>query len=179
MPFDDVDVKQLKLDRSLFQVILHYLYHLCRRYIGYQRKLLDDLILFDDGMKIQDSFIPYEYLVTVSDEQMILLAKMEKDKIVPSDNLICLTFSQKIDPKIIQNNLYYHLKYNKISLEVMTFKTLRSKNLPSNQDDKNKNQELNVEWKLLRFPFWDNPVTNDTRASINHQENGWPYDEFL
>ena len=125
MPFDDLDVKQLKLDRSLFQVILHYLYHLCRRYIGYQRKLLDDLILFDDGMKIQDSFIPYEYLVTVSDNQMVLLAKIEGDKIVPCDNLIQLTFKKKIDPKVIQNNLYYHLKYNTISLDVMTFKTLR------------------------------------------------------
>lgn len=156
MPFDDVDVKQLKLDRSLFQVILHYLYHLCRKYIGYQRKLLDDITLFDNGMKILDSFIPYEYLVTVSDNQMVLLAKIEGDKIVPCDNLIQLTFKQKIDPKVIQNNLYYHLKYNTISLDVMTFKTLRgakglrsnessSKNLPSNQDDKNKNQELNVQ----------------------------------
>ena len=119
------DIKKVKVPRTLIQVILHYLYHLCKRYLRYQKQLLEDITLFDDGMKIIDSFIPYEYLVSVSDEDMILLAKVEDEKLVPCDNLIRLNFKKRIDSNIILNNLYYHLKYNKISLDVMGFKSIK------------------------------------------------------
>ncbi len=41
---------------------------------------------------------------------MIILAKLEGDELVPSDNLLHLTFEEKIDPNVIQSNLYYHLR---------------------------------------------------------------------
>ncbi len=126
MPFEPSDVKQLKIPRTLIQVVLHYVYHLCRRFLRYQKKLLDDITLFDDGIKILDSFIPYEYLVAVSERELILLAKIEGDTLVPCDNIIRLRFKKRIDPKIIQNNLFYHLKYNTVSQDVLNFKAVKT-----------------------------------------------------
>ena len=124
---DQMDVKRLKLERSLFQIIRHYLYYIFRRYIKYQKPLVDSFTLYDNGMKIQDSFIPYEYLVYASCDDIVLMAKREEDKIIPCDNLIRIKFSEKIDPKVVESNLYYHLKYNDISLDVLDFKSIKLK----------------------------------------------------
>jgi hypothetical protein len=106
------DIKRIKLERSAFQVFIHYVYSLLRPFIRYQKKLLDDFVLYDNGMKIGDAFIPYEYMVTVTTDDMVILAKKEDDDapLVPGDNLMKITFSKPIDPMVVQNNLYYHLK---------------------------------------------------------------------
>ena len=129
MSFVPSDIKQIKLPRTLVQVIIHYMYFLFKKYIiQYRLFLLDGITLYDDGMKIEDSFIPYEYLVTVDENSMVILAKYDDDdKLVPSDNLMRLDFKKKIDPKIVQNNLYYHLKYNTVSLDVLSFKSVKAK----------------------------------------------------
>jgi hypothetical protein len=109
------------------QIFIHYLYFLFKRYIHYTRLLLDDITLYDNGMKIEDSFIPYEYMVNVSENNMVILAKYDEkdDKLIPADNLMRLDFKKKIDPSIVQNNLYYHLKYNHVSLDVLDFKSIK------------------------------------------------------
>jgi hypothetical protein len=122
---DQMDIKRMKLKRSLFQVVCHYVYYLLRRFIKYRRTLFESFVLYDNGMKIRDSFVPYEYIVSASCEDMVLLAKEEEDKIIPCDNLIQIKFKKKIDPRIVQSNLYYHLKYNEISLDVLKFKSIK------------------------------------------------------
>ncbi len=65
---------------------------------------------------------------------MIILAKLEGDELVPSDNLLHLTFEEKIDPNVIQSNLYYHLRYNDVNLDVLKFKSVKSQvTAPSTQ----------------------------------------------
>ena len=116
----------MKLSRTLFQIVSHYIYYMLRRFIRYRKQLFESFTLYDNGMKIQDSFIPYEYLVTVSDSDMVLLAKKDgEDKLIPCDSLIYIKSAKKIDPLIVKNNLYYHLKYNDISLEVLKYKSFR------------------------------------------------------
>jgi len=124
--FDQMDIKQMKLSRTFFQIVSHYIYYMLRKFIRYRKQLFESFTLYDNGMKIQDSFIPYEYLVTVSDSDMVLLAKKdEEDKLIPCDSLVHIKFSKKINPLIVKNNLYYHLKYNDISLEVLKYKSFR------------------------------------------------------
>jgi len=127
MGIDKMDIKRMKLEQSMFQIICHYLYYIFRRYIRYQKSLVDSFTLYDNGMKIQDSFIPYEYLIYATCDEMVLLAKKEEDKIIPCDNLMRIKFSEKIDPKVVESNLYYHLKYNDISLDVLDFKSINLK----------------------------------------------------
>jgi hypothetical protein len=72
LEFEMSDVKQMKLERSLLQVVLHYVYSLVRPFVWrYQKRLSDDVILFDNGMKICDDFIPYEYMVSVSKDEIV------------------------------------------------------------------------------------------------------------
>lgn len=125
MGLEQSDVKQIQLTRSLFQVLRHYVYSLLRTFFRYQKDLFEDFTLYDNGMKIADSFIPYEYLVAVSNEEMVLLARRENEKLVPSDSMICIKFSKRIDPMIIKNNLYYHLKYNDVSPEILQYKSVK------------------------------------------------------
>jgi len=82
------DVKHIPLERTPFQVLVHFLYSLFRRFVHYQKEILDNLVLLDNGMLIGDSFIPYEYLVTVTTDNMILLAREHKGKLTPADNLV-------------------------------------------------------------------------------------------
>ena len=112
LDFEMSDIKQMKLERSLLQVVLHYVYSIFKPFFKYQKKLLDDFVLYDNGMKIGDAFIPYEYMVNVTTDDMVILAKKEDDDapLVPGDNLMKITFSKPIDPMVVQNNLYYHLK---------------------------------------------------------------------
>ena len=51
---------------------------------------------------------------------------MENKKLVPSDSMICIKFSKRIDPTIIKNNLYYHLKYNDVSPEILMYKSIKA-----------------------------------------------------
>lgn len=127
MGLDQSDVKQIQLTRSFVQVLRHYVYSLLRTFFRYQKKLFEDFTLYDNGMKIVDSFIPYEYLVAVSNEEMVLLARLENEKLVPSDSMICIKFSERIDPTIIKDNLYYHLKYNDVSPEILQYKSVKLK----------------------------------------------------
>ena len=69
-------------------MLVHFLYSLFRRFVHYQKEILDNLVLLDNGMLIGDSFIPYEYLVTVTTDNMILLAREHKGKLTPADNLV-------------------------------------------------------------------------------------------
>jgi len=145
LEFEMSDIRQLKLERSVWQIFVHYVYSIVKPFFKYQKEISDDFVLYDNGMKIVDSFIPYEcefrcevtnesrsltvhhrrYLVKVSDKDMVLLAKLEGDRLVPADSLIKLSFDKKIDPRDITNNMYYHLKYNDVSLDVLKFKSVK------------------------------------------------------
>ena len=60
LEFEMNDVRRVKLQRTPLQVLQHYLYSILKPFLVYEKKVLDDLILYDNGMKIVDSFIPYE-----------------------------------------------------------------------------------------------------------------------
>jgi hypothetical protein len=125
MDVTETDVKRIKISRTYFQIILHYLYYVFKKFIHYKKQLLEDFILYDNGMKIKKSFIPYEYIISFNTTSLILLAKQEDDTIVPADSIIKIKFNTTIDTDIIKNNLYYHLKYNNINMEIFQFKTVK------------------------------------------------------
>lgn len=125
MEITSEDVNRIKLTRSFFQIFVHYFYFLFKRFTKYKQKVLDELVLFDDGMMIVDSFVPYEYIVSVCSTEMILSAKFEDGKIVPSDSLVQVKFDKKINSQIIKNNMYYHLKYNTVNTDIFNFKSVK------------------------------------------------------
>jgi hypothetical protein len=78
-------------------------------------------------MQIKKSFVPYEYIVFFNNKSILLLAKEEDENIVPADSLLKVEFSENINSNIIKNNLYYHLKYNNVNMDVLKFKCVKSK----------------------------------------------------
>jgi len=118
------DVKNIRLTRTLLQVLLHYLYFVFKRYLGKYKKVYKNLTLYDDGIEIKNSFIPYEYIVSFNDESIILLADKN---LKPADSLIKFKLKEENCSlvKIIKNNMYYHLKYNKVNLEMLTYKSVK------------------------------------------------------
>jgi hypothetical protein len=126
MSVTDSDVKRIKISRSFFQIIFHTLYYfIFRKFIKYRKQIFEDFILYDNGMQINKSFIPYEYLIAFSDKTMLLLAKNEDEKIIPSDSFLKLEFKHNINSNAIKNNLYYHLKYNTIDMDMFQFKSVK------------------------------------------------------
>ena len=117
------DVKNIRLTRTLIQVLMHYLYFVFKRYIKY-KKVYKDLTLYDNGIEIENSFIPYEYIVSFNDESLIVLAD---ENLKPADSLLKLKFKNVNDTlmKTIKNNMYYHLKYNKVNLDMLTYKSVK------------------------------------------------------
>jgi len=124
MTITDNDIKQIKISRSVFQIIVHYLYSIFKKFFHYRKQIFEDFVLYDNGMQINKSFIPYEYLISFNDNSILLLAKKENEKIVPADSFLKLEFKKSINPKVIKNNLYYHLKYNTINLDMLQFKNI-------------------------------------------------------
>ena len=102
---------------------MHYLYFVFKRYIKY-KKVYKDLTLYDNGIEIENSFIPYEYIVSFNDESLIVLAD---ENLKPADSLLKLKFKNVNDTlmKTIKNNMYYHLKYNKVNLDMLTYKSVK------------------------------------------------------
>ena len=125
MPFEQVDVKRVYLPRSPMQVLLHYLYYVFRKWYTYRKELFQGLTLLENGVIIDTSFVPYEHIVSVSEKTMTLLAKEDQGKLVPCDNLIHIEFQKSLDTRAIESNLYYHLKYNVVSLDVLGYKTVK------------------------------------------------------
>ena len=117
------DVKNIRLTRTLIQVLMHYLYFVFKRYIKY-KKVYKDLTLYDNGIEIENSFIPYEYIVSFNDESLVILADKN---LKPADSLLKLKFKNVNDTlmKTIKNNMYYHLKYNKVNLDMLTYKSVK------------------------------------------------------
>jgi len=66
LDFEMSDIKHLQLSQSPVQIFLHYLYSVLKPFLTYEKKVLENLVLYDNGMEIRDSFIPYEYLVRVA-----------------------------------------------------------------------------------------------------------------
>ena len=118
------DVKNIRLTRTLLQVLLHYLYFVFKRYLRKYKKVYKNLTLYDNGIEIKNSFIPYEYIVSFNDESIILLAD---ENLKPADSLIKIKLKEENCSlvKIIKNNMYYHLKYNKVNLEMLTYKSVK------------------------------------------------------
>jgi len=120
------DVKNIKLSQTHLEFIIHYIYFTIIRYFIKYKKIYDNVILYDNGMQIDKSFIPYEYIVSINDTKLVLLAKLEEDgTIVPCDSISSITLKNKYLPKKIKSNLYYHLKYNDVNLDILTFKSIR------------------------------------------------------
>jgi hypothetical protein len=119
------DVQHIKLTRSFLQVMCHYLYSVFKKFLRYRKKIFEDFILYDNGMEIQDSFIPYEYLISFRNDELLLLAKLEKDKIVPDDSILQVKFNRKYNTNILKSNLYYHLKYNTVRADMLHYKSVK------------------------------------------------------
>jgi len=119
MSITESDVKKINISRSLFQVFLHYIYFVFKKFLKYRKEIFTDFILYENGMEIDKSFIPYEYIISFNDSSLLLLAKKEDDKIVPFDNVLNIKFDKTFDSSIVKNNLYYHLKYNSINVDAL------------------------------------------------------------
>ena len=117
------DVRNIRLTRTLLQVLLHYLYFIFKRYTKY-KKVYKDITLYDNGIEIENSFIPYEYIVSFSDESIILLVDKNMK---PADSILKLKFKNVNNTlmKTIKNNMYYHLKYNKVNLDMLAYKSVK------------------------------------------------------
>jgi hypothetical protein len=117
------DVRNIRLTQTLIQVMTHYLYYIFKRYFIKYKKVYKDIILYDDGIEIKNSFIPYEYIVSFDNKSMVLLVDKNLN---PSDSLLVFNLPDETDGlmKIIKNNMYYHLKYNKVNLDMLTFKSV-------------------------------------------------------
>jgi hypothetical protein len=66
-------------------------------------------------------------LVRLTVPTQVLLAKLEGDKLTPADRLLQIKFKHPIDTEAVRNNLFYHLKYNDVSLDVLKFKSIKVK----------------------------------------------------
>lgn len=117
------DVRNVRLTRTLFQVMIHYLYYIFKRYLKY-KKIYKDIILYDNGIEIKNSFIPYEYIVSFNHESIVLLAD---ENLKPADYLLKLNLPQETNEliKTIKSNMYYHLKYNEVNLDMLNFKSIK------------------------------------------------------
>lgn len=121
------DVRTVKLTRTIFQVFFHYIYFMIiKRYFLY-RKVFKDLTLYDDGIVIKNSFIPYEYVVSSNIKHIIILAKQVDQILIPFDSLLVIDLTDMNDNvlNIMRNNIYYHLKYNMINLEILNYKSIK------------------------------------------------------
>ena len=125
MDITESDIKRIQISRTYFQIILHYLYYIFKKFLNYKKQLLEDFVLYDNGIKIKKSFIPYEYVISCNTTSLLLLAKQVGEDIIPADSIIKIKFYNDIDTNIIKNNLYYHLKYNNINMEIFKFKTIK------------------------------------------------------
>jgi len=103
--------------------MIHYLYYIFKRYLKY-KKIYKDIILYDNGIEIKKSFIPYEYIVSFNNESLVLLADKNLN---PADSLLIFNLPDETDGlmKIIKSNMYYHLKYNEVNLDMLTFKSIK------------------------------------------------------
>jgi hypothetical protein len=116
------DVKNIRLTRTLLQVLLHYLYYIFKRCIKY-KKIYNDITLYDNGIEIKNSFIPYEYIVSFSNKSITLLVD---ENLKPADSVLKLKLEEDNTlMKTIKNNMYYHLKYNKVNLDMLTYKSVK------------------------------------------------------
>ena len=117
------DVRNIRLTQTLFQVMIHYLYYIFKRYLKY-KKVYKDIILYDNGIEIKKSFIPYEYIVSFDNKSMVLLADKNLN---PADSLLIFNLPDETDGlmKIIKSNMYYHLKYNEVNLDMLNFKSIK------------------------------------------------------
>ena len=118
------DVRKIKLTRTIFQVFIHYLYFIFYKKYFFYKKVFKEMTLYDCGIEIKNSFIPYEYIVSFNDESIILLADKN---LKPADSLIKFKLKEENCSlvKIIKNNMYYHLKYNNVNLEMLTYKSVK------------------------------------------------------
>ena len=88
------------------------------------------IILYEKGIIIQDTFIPYENIISFGEVMnfkfccLELFAEIKESKIILNENVIKLII-QLDNPTflcdIIKKNMYYHIKYNKINEETITF----------------------------------------------------------
>ena len=109
-------------------VLLKYLYFYKKIYTIGKR----EFILLDNGIKIDTSFIPYEYIVNCNDDNgyinLVLLAKIEEGQLVPFDAIFHFSFKSNCNSSIIKNiksNLYYHIKYNHINLDILSYNSVK------------------------------------------------------
>ena len=119
------DVKNIRLTRTLLQVLLHYLYFVFKGYFAKYKKVYNDITLYDNGIEIKNSFIPYEYIVSFSNQSITLLVD---ENLKPADSVLKLklkTVKGGTLVKTIKNNMYYHLKYNAVNLDMLTYKSIK------------------------------------------------------
>ena len=111
---------------------------LCHNKEIYKPPCINDLILYDNGMILNDLFIPYENIIqfgyTDDTVYLDLFAKINKmeDNFTFSlgHNIVNISIKTKFSLKIckhIKHNLYYHIKYNKIDIDII--KQFYKKNL--------------------------------------------------
>ena len=98
----------------------------------YKSSCINDLILYDNGMILNDLFIPYENIIqfgyTDDTVYLDLFAKINKmeDNFTFSlgHNIVNVSIKSNSSIKIfkyIKSNLYYHIKYNKMNFDIVKY----------------------------------------------------------
>jgi len=148
---------KLKIQQSLFTRILNFLYYLVKTFSYYEYKKvitlkevlfiyknkkytsedIKNIVLYDDGLFLTGikQYIPYEYIVSLNQHNnitsMTVLGKVENDLLNICDDRFKIFFNTNVYSlsNIIINNIYYHMEYNRINKEVLSFKSVKIKQL--------------------------------------------------
>jgi hypothetical protein len=103
------------------------MYFVFKKFLPRYEKRYGPLTLCENHIKYKDdSLIPYEYILTMSDNGIRILAKQEEDgKLVPNDSILLLRMKMTLDIlNELKYNLFYHLRYNEINLDVLEYKSM-------------------------------------------------------
>jgi len=157
-------IKNLYLQKTLFDIIINFNYYLFTYYlsfikkiftikymiksvfiINYNKRIVSKNINEKNYIKVKDNSIylkideneiniPYEYIVEYSYKKNLLVlnifAKYENDKIILNDSFLKIIlvikndYFNNINVKI-KKNMYYHLQYNKVNINVLNFEILK------------------------------------------------------
>ena len=129
--------RKIFLEQTLIQRFFHFIYYLfnlsySKSYLYYfkndKHSKLFDLVVYDNGIRILDTFVKYEYIISITNHPKFytlnILGKLENNTILLGNNILKLSICIP-EPKNFVNtfksNMNYHLNYHQISPLAMDY----------------------------------------------------------
>jgi len=152
---NEVFLKNLKLNQTFWEVLKNYFYYIFSLFYLFYRNYTvskfyfhtpsdsylskgKNISILDRGILLEDfkTLIPYENVMRVQKYNdnvyaLFCLAKIEDDTIVLGDSIIVieLHINEKYDfVNDVVKNMYYHLKYNKINIDILKYSSVKKFN---------------------------------------------------